>query len=418
MVLAPRESRSGWPETARLLPIARFSPRVAPLEDALNLGRAIKSSLFGLMMLAWAPLAGHGQSVSIKRTLPEPTPPLCPPTPPVSVSPTVADRAEADRLLARATQLMLLGDSEAGLNLLRQAEQLNPASPDVAYRLGAAERDMGQEGEAVIYYCRYLTLAPGAEDGDDVRELVSQLVPPPQPLYDSEAASRFHDGVDAWDGGDVPGAAEAFLDVVQMAPNLPEAVYNRGLVAAYQDRDAQAAADLRRYVELRPSASDRDLVEDWLTYLNSPVEYVNPTKVLAGGLVVPGMGQLMTGSQVPGLSLMGAGVVALAAGALVKTVDVQCLSIPVNGECPPDQIKSEEESRNFLIPGIAAYGGLAVVGAVLAYRQTKENNTFVQGGQRFQPRPGSRSGTDVEVEGPAFHASGDRVGVTWLRLTF
>ena len=378
------------------------------------MGRVAKAG--SLVLLGLMPASAVAQTVDLKRVLPEPTPPLCPPSPPVSVSPTPADRAEAERLLARATQLTLIGDTEAAVGLLRQAEQLNPASPDVAYRLAAAERDLGQGSEAVIYFCRYLTLSPGAEDGDEVRELVSQLVPPPQPLYDDDAASRFHDGVRAWDDSEVSEAAGAFLDVVQMAPNLPEGVYNRGLVAAYEGRNLQAAADLRRYVDLRPGAADRDLVEQWIGYLSSPVQYVNPTKVLAGGIAVPGLGHLLSGSQAPGFGLMGVGVGAAAAGLLVKTVDIQCLSIPVNGECPPDQIKSETESRDFLVPGLAIYGGTALVGAILAYRSTKQNNAFIEGGRRFQPRPGGRPG--IDVEGPSLYASMDHLGVTWLRLTF
>ena len=201
-----------------------------------------------------------------------------------------------------------------------------------------------------------------------------------------------------------------------MAPELPEAVYNRALVAAYQDRDDQAAADLRRYLTLRPGAADRNLVEEWIGYLTSPVEVMNATQVLAGGLVVPGLGQVMTGSRVPGFAMMGAGVGAAAAGLLVKTIEVQCLGIPTGGECPPDQIKSETESRDFLVPGLIAYGGISIVGAILAFRQTKSNNAFMAGARRFEPRPGGDS--RFELEGPALQASGERVGIRWVRVTF
>ena len=379
-------------------------------------GRRWRPGLWAGLLAAMVPSVGTGQAVDLKRVLPEPTPPLCPSAPPVSVSPSPADRAEADRLLARATELTLLGDAGAAVGLLRQAEQLNPASPDVAYRLGAAERDLGQGSNAIVYYCRYLTLSPGAEDGDEVRELVSQLTPPAAPLYDEAAAERFHDGVSAWDGGNATRAYDAFVDAVQMAPELPEAVYNRGLVAAYQDRDDQAAADLRRYLTLRPGAADRNLVEEWIGYLTSPVEVMNATQVLAGGLVVPGLGQVMTGSRVPGFAMMGAGVGAAAAGLLVKTIEVQCLGIPTGGECPPDQIKSETESRDFLVPGLIAYGGISIVGAILAFRRTKSNNAFMAGARRFEPRPGGDRG--FELEGPALEASGERVGIRWIRVTF
>lgn len=382
----------------------------------MNIGRRWTLGCWTGLLAAILPSAAAAQAVDLKRSLPEPTPPLCPSTPPVSVSPSPADRAEADRLLARATELAILGDVETAVGLLRQAEQLNPASPDVAYRLAAAERDLGQGGEAVIYFCRYLTLLPGAEDGDEVRELVSQLTPPAAPLYDAAAAERFHDGVSAWDDGNPAEAFDAFVDAVQMAPELPEAAYNRGLVAAYQDRDEQAAADLRRYLTLRPGAADRNLVEEWIGYLTSPVQAMSATQVLAGGLAVPGLGQVMTGSRVPGFAMMGAGVGAAAAGLLVKTIEVQCLGIPTGGECPPEQIKSETESRDFLVPGLIAYGGISMVGAVLAYRRTKANNQFMAGASRFEPRPGN--GSRFEFEGPVLQASGERVGIRWIRVTF
>ena len=382
----------------------------------MNSGRRWTLGLLTGLFAAFLPAVASAQAVDLKRVLPEPTPPLCPSAPPVSVSPSPADRAEADRLLARATELTLLGDTDSAVGLLRQAEQLNPASPDVAYRLAAAERELGRGSEAVVYYCRYLTLSPGAEDGDEVRELVSQLTPPAPPLYDREAASRFHDGVSAWDSGNGSQAFDAFVDAVQMAPELPEAVYNRALVAAYQNRDDQAAADLRRYLDLRPGAADRNLVEEWIGYLTSPVEVMNANQVLAGGLAVPGLGQVMTGSRGPGFAMMGAGVGALGAGLLIKTIEVQCLGIPTGDVCPPDQIKAETESRDFLVPGLIAYGGLSVVGAVLAYRRTKSNNEFMAGARRFEPRPGNDD--RFEVEGPVLQASSKRVGIQWIRVTF
>ncbi|MGI9627593.1 MAG: hypothetical protein ACR2QM_12205, partial [Longimicrobiales bacterium] len=151
--------------------------------------------------------------------------------------------------------------------------------------------------------------------------------------------------------------------------------------------------------------------------LGSPVEVRNPTTTLAGGLAVPGLGQLLTGSQVAGYSLMAVGTGAAAVGLLNQTVSVLCLSVPVNDECPPDQIKETTKERELLVPGLAIYGGVAVVGAVMAYRRAKENNAFASRAQRFQPRPGNPS-SGAAVHGPELFAAGTRVGVTWLRLSF
>lgn len=69
------------------------------------------------------------------------------------------------------------------------------------------------------------------------------------------------------------------------------------------------------------------------------------------------------------------------------------------------------------MPGLVAYGGLAVVGAALAYRKAKVNNVAAQQGRRFQIRPGQRAG-GTEWMGPALFAGQSQVGVTWLKVAF
>lgn len=359
---------------------------------------------------------GESQVVDIKRELPSSVAPICPAIPPVDVIPSAEQRAEADRLVARATQLAMVGDQETVVDLLKEAETLNPASPDVAYRLGRAAHEAGQETEAGQYYCRYLALAPGAEDGDEVRTMVAEVLPPAAPLYDENAELRFLSGVQAWDRGQVPVAYEAFSDAVLLAPRLAVAHYNRGVVAAYLERNAQASSDLETYLDLNPAASDRDLVEDWRGYLVAPVEYRSASGALAGGLLLPGLGQFMTGSSGSGAALLALGGGAAALGVGYKTVNVQCLARPDGDTCPEGQILSESVERDYLIPGLAAYGGLALIGAVLAYRKANRDNRRAVGASRFRPSPGARGGADLE--GPAFYAEGARIGVRWFRISF
>ena len=78
---------------------------------------------------------------------------------------------------------------------------------------------------------------------------------------------------------------------------------------------------------------------------------------------------------------------------------------------------TSEEEREYLVPGLAAYAGLSLIGAVLAFRKAGANNVRAEGAARFQPRPGGLQ-DGIDVQGPAFFASAGQIGVTWLRVAF
>lgn len=380
------------------------------------MARLSRWSLLAPTVLLFVASNSHAQLIDIKRELPSPVAPLCPAVPPVEVSPTADQRNEADRLVARATQLAVVGDQDMVVELLREAEGLNPASPDVAYRLGRAAHEAGNGEEAGLYYCRYLALSPGAEDGDEVRAMVEDVLPPVPPLYDLDAGDRFRDGVAAWDRGLASQSLEAFSDAALLAPRLALAHYNKAVTGAFLDRGEEARRDLDTYLELNPAASDRAIVEEWQGYLVAPAQYRNPAGALAGGLLVPGLGQFMTGSSGSGLALLALGGGAAAVGVAYKTVNIQCLARPDGDVCPDGQILSQSTDRDYLVPGLAAYGGVAIIGAVLAYRRAGKSNQRALAAARFRPRPGGRRGADIQ--GPAFYAANSRIGIRWFRVSF
>ena len=63
-------------------------------------------------------------------------------------------------------------------------------------------------------------------------------------LKKTDVASTFHQGYDAFQAGNYQSAFESFTEVIQAAPECPEAYHNRGLVLANLLKDNQAVKDL------------------------------------------------------------------------------------------------------------------------------------------------------------------------------
>jgi hypothetical protein len=65
---------------------------------------------------------------------------------------------------------------------------------------------------------------------------------------------------------------------------------------------------------------------------------------------------------------------------LHKKVQVDCLQLPTNGVCPPDQILGERVERPLLVPGLAAAVAITVVGAIAAFRGARGSNPPLSSG--------------------------------------
>ena len=183
--------------------------------------------------------------------------------------------------------------------------------------------------------------------------------------YPADVAARFRTGVDDLRKKDLPGAQYAFSAVIAAAPAWPDAYYNRALVFEAEGRREHAVPDLRKYLELRPAASDRDAVARHIDAIG--VE--NPRAVFTRGLLLPGLGQLSTGRPVIGLAVLG-GVAASVAWALSTetTTETRQFQDPF-GNPYSDQVPVEE--RPHLATGAALAASVWVLGALEAYLHTK-----------------------------------------------
>jgi Tfp pilus assembly protein PilF len=361
----------------------------------------------GLLAVSGASRIADAQRVSplpIKRTLtgvPVASASSCPtftPPPEAQREPS----AEARRFTALAHEAALAGDQRTARDLFAQAAALAPADERVAYHLGRAYEDLGENGNAVRQYCRYLGLAPAAADSADVRTRITKLAPntapPPSP-----ARVGFDAALASYDRQQMTAAAEGFGSVIRIAPEAPEPYFDRAIVLAAREDRAGAAADFRKYLELRPSAGDAEAVRTEIRRLEMKAKSV--PGAFAMGLVLPGSGQFYTGHPWRGTL-----VLAAFAGAAVYSQDRIDLYVPCNyngdtrpapgGGCVTDHYPH-------YTAGAFAAAGVALAGAIEAAFAAHRRNVERSAGSTV-----ARRTSRVEVGAPVLAADGRSIGVS------
>lgn len=379
------------------------------------------SGLFAALLLV--PLLPQGvdaQDLPLKRDLPPLPESPCAVLPAASEqrAPPAGRRAEAERLASQANQAAILGDHRRARTLLRDAWELDPTSPTIAYRLGRVLEDDGERSEALGPYCRYLELAPDGPDADDVRERVERIADTETVGWSPAARAAFQAGIEEFDRGDYEGATRSFSRAVVEHPDWAEAHYNRGLAQLRLGRRGAGGSDLERYLELSPEAGDAERVASELRQMQPAVL---PTRragtVLMTGMVVPGMGHFYSGRPAAGFVVLAAAGTAAGVGLFYREVEVRCRSALVNGQCPPDQIAERIEEQPLLVPALAAAGVITIAGAVHAYlgaRRTQDRGFAVGGAFNIPLRPPG-TGTLGNVQPVLLLEPGDLRGEGGLR---
>ena len=277
--------------------------------------------------------------------------------------------ADAQRLASDASQAAILGQYDQARSLLSDATSRDPSSTSVSYALGRLLEDGGDQEAALREYCRFLTL--GGEPSE-LREVEGRVENVGRALgvFGAEAArTALAAGIDAFDRGDYDEAVRNFSSALIELPDWDQAHFNRAVAYLRSGRQDAGVADLEWYLEISPAAADRLAVEAQLAALEPPAEAVyNPRTALVTGLVLPGMGHFYTGRPAYGILLLGTAGASAGFGLLYKKVEVECLSPPVNGECPIEDQLSRKETRPYLIPGLATAGAITIFGAINAYR--------------------------------------------------
>jgi hypothetical protein len=188
---------------------------------------------------------------------------------------------------------------------------------------------------------------------------------PPTP----EATRAFVLGVSHARAGRSAAAADAFNSAVLAQPAWPDARYNLGVVLGDLGRHTDGAGQLQEYLALSPRAQDAAAVARVIGRWEAAGDRgFERGTALTLGLVVPGMGQFYSGRSTNGLVVLAAAGGAIAAGLLVRRVDVRCLDEVAPGDtCSPGRVVSRRESRPYIGVSIATAGAVTVLGALDAY---------------------------------------------------
>jgi tetratricopeptide (TPR) repeat protein len=343
-------------------------------------------ALLALVALA-APALSAAQPLPAKRTLPGDTSTPCAPAP--ASRPPRRDSPEARRFAEIGHEAEIVGDHRAARDAFGQAAALNPGDERLAYYLGRANEELRDAPAAVREYCRYLALAPDADDADDIHARIRRLVPEATSAVPADVREAFRRGVFAYDTRDYAGALDRFATVVRRLPSVPEGYFNRGAAAMALGRRDQAAADLERYLSLRPNAEDAQQVRLQLALLRRPAW--SPGTALGYGLVLPGLGQMYTGRPLRGLLVLG---VAGGAGVLAaQTRDETRTRSYTDPFGNPYTNTTIETTRPYLAVGIGVGVAIAAAAAYEAYRFAVRSRDVPQ------PRSGRATATGAPSEG-------------------
>lgn len=287
-----------------------------------------------------------------------------------------------------------------------------------------------------------------AYDAGRLEEAMSRLaeVPPTLPARD-QAVRYLYEGLIRLAGGDNERAHTSFMRAVALDPSirLDPAVHAPSRVRAFEDARDQAVAQWRMFAaqaeeradtiearrqweaisealpgdpeaeaalariapRLPPVTADPIAVDTAAPpVVAANVRRYSPGQALMLGMVVPGMGEVYSGRTVRGLVVLGAAAGAIATGLMVERVTVDCLIIPINGQCPLDQVADERVERPYLAAGIGAAAAFTLLGAIDAYFGARAHNARVD------------SSTGAHLERPMLRLGLADVRLELLRLRF
>ncbi len=180
----------------------------------------------------------------------------------------------------------------------------------------------------------------------------TQALASPRPVaYPAAAAHQLRAGIDFFAARNTANADRALTSAASTAPSWADVYYERALVYQAEGRSSLAIADFQHYLQLRPTAADRDAVNTRIGALDR-----SPTKAFVSG-ILPGGGQFYTHQPILGGVVL-AGVAASAVWAL-KTSPV-LFTDPFG-----HQYQAGTERKN-LWTGVAVGGAIWVLGAAEA----------------------------------------------------
>ena len=322
-------------------------------------GRARFGIAFAIL-IGGIPSSLHAQDLPLKRPKLTPITVSCPaiPAPPPTAQQVVE---EANRLATLGQEAAIEGDHRAARDLFKQAAALDARDASLAYRLGREYEDLQQRDLAVHEYCRYLSLAPTATDAGQIGDRVGKLLPGAVLAHGTAVVAQFKTGVTAFDARDWSTASDQFGKVVEAAPTLSAAVYDRALARDHDGDAADAIHDYSRYLQMEPGVSDAVLVRSRMLSLQHGIPSTGTAFALG---LIPGGGQFYTGQPVLGAVVVAgvAGGVVLALQSRTVTRDTTFVG-PFGGTYTGTYNQTQHPTR---VLGFAVGGGVLIFGAIEA----------------------------------------------------
>jgi tetratricopeptide (TPR) repeat protein len=283
---------------------------------------------------------------------------ITPAPPPVRAPNPTAD-AEASQLISDGQDAALQGEHATARDAFAKAAVIVPGNARLAYYLGREHEALQDNAAAVREYCRYLSLAANANDGDEVRGRIVRLTPASELARLEEARANFQSGIALLRRQQYAAADSVFGAVATTVPNAPEPYFNRALSRAARGERVIAMQDFEKYLELSPRSADQASVRAAMSRL--PDRVYGPGQAFASGLLVPGLGQMNTGRPVLGVLTLG--VVAGAAGFAwqqQEKLETQTFTDPF-GNTYTDTVTKVTRPR--LIAGLATAGAAWLIAA-------------------------------------------------------
>ena len=274
-------------------------------------------------------------------------------------APDPTAEVEATQLLSEGQEAALQGEHATARDAFAKAAVLAPGNARLAYYLGREHEALNDNAAAVKEYCRYLVLATGASDGDEVRGRIVRLTPSSELARLEEARANFQSGVALLRRQQYAAADSVFGAVATTVPNAPEPYFNRALSRAARGERVIAMQDFEKYLELSPRSADQTTVRAAMSRL--PDRVYGPGQAFGSGLLVPGLGQMNTGRPVHGVVVLGA----VAGGAALawqqkEKLETQMFTDPFGN---PYTDTVTKVTRPYLVAGLATAGAVWALAA-------------------------------------------------------
>lgn len=354
------------------------------------------------------------QPLELEREYPGAGPYQC--LAPVSpVLPSPDDRARAGQLATNANEAMILGDFERVQALLQQSVELDPSSPDLAYRHARVLEDLVRIDDAMVEYCRALDLGVESLGIFDARDRLDGLWNVVRALIPEEARVAFAAGLAEADDSSFTDAIGSFTTAVEVAPDWPAPLYNRGAVHEWAGDQRAALRDFRAYLLLvAPDETDAIRVSQRIGLLEGSASVItpSPTGALALG-IVPGMGHYYTSRPMAGTLTLAAAGLALGAGYGFQNITTLCLQdVPAGGVCPMEDVVDELTERPYLLYGVGIAAAITIVGAVDAYLKARNRR------DAFAAIRAPEEAITFEAGLPTISTHGSHIDFNFVRLRF